>query len=95
MYRPIEVQALPGYRLHLRYENGVEGDVDLSEFAGRGVFALWNDRGAFENVSIGPGGEIRWSDEVDLCPDALYMRVTGTSPEDLFPRLRREGVTPS
>jgi hypothetical protein len=95
MYRPIEVQSLPGYRLHLRYENGIEGDVDLSDFAGRGVFALWNERGAFEKVSIGSGGEIRWSDEVDLCPDALYMKVTGTPPEDLFPRLRQEGVTPS
>ncbi|HVA50509.1 MAG TPA: DUF2442 domain-containing protein [Pirellulales bacterium] len=90
MYRPIEVRPLSGYRLYLRYDNGVEGEVDLSDFAGRGVFAVWNDRAAFEKVSIGPGGEIRWSDKVDLCPDALYMRVTGASPEDLFPQLVQE-----
>lgn len=91
MFRPIEVRPLSGFRLHLRYDNGVEGEVDLSRFAGQGVFSLWNDRGAFEKVSIGSGGEIRWSDEVDLCPDALFMKITGSSPEDVFPQLAPEG----
>ena len=86
MFRPIEVRALSGFRLCLRYDNGVEGEVDLSDLAGRGVFALWDEPGAFECASIGPGGEIRWSDQVDLCPDALYMRMTGALPERVFSR---------
>lgn len=88
IFRPTHVKPLPGYQLHIRYADGVEGDVDLSELAGRGVFSHWDDPGAFERVSIGDSGEIRWSDQVDLCPDALYLEITGKSPEDVFPNLR-------
>jgi hypothetical protein len=84
MFKPVDVKPLAGYKLHLRYADGVEGDVDLSHLVGKGVFALWNDPKAFENVSIGESGEIRWSDKVDLCSDALYMEITGQSPEKVF-----------
>lgn len=91
MLRPTNIKPLPNYRLQIRYADGVTGEVDLSHLVGQGVFALWNDPKAFENVSLGSGGEIRWSDEVDLCPDSLYMEITGKSPEDVFPNLN-EGV---
>jgi hypothetical protein len=36
----VEVKPLEGYRLHLRFEDGVEGDVDLQQFLTfDGVFA--------------------------------------------------------
>jgi len=85
MFKRIEVIPLPGFLLHLRYEDGVEGEVDLSPLCGKGVFSLWDEPGAFDGVSIGHHGAIRWSDEVELCPDALYFELTGTSPEDAFP----------
>lgn len=92
MFKPIEVIPLPGYRLRLRYADGVEGEVDLSRLAGKGVFSVWDDPAVFENVSIGTGGEIRWGDQADLCPDALYMEITGKSPDEVFPNLRRTAV---
>ena len=92
MFKPIDAKARPGYKLYVRYEDGVEGEVDLSHLVGRGVFALWNDPRAFERVSIGPGGEIRWSDEIDLCSDAIYMQITGKSPEEVFPNLAKANV---
>jgi hypothetical protein len=88
----IHAEALPGYRLRLRYVDGVVGDVDLSHLAGKGVFQLWNDPEAFARVSIGTAGEVRWSDEVDLCADALYLEITGKQPEDVFPGLRKVSV---
>lgn len=72
------------YRLWIRFSDGVEGVVDLSGYAGKGVFALWDDYRAFRDVQIGPGGELHWGDEIDMCADALYLRVTGKRPEDLF-----------
>ena len=93
MFKVEDVKALPGYKLHLRYSDGTEGTVDLSYLAGTGVFAMWERPGAFEDVSIGTGGEIRWGDAVDVCPDALYMQLTGKSPEELFPNLKKAGAS--
>jgi hypothetical protein len=89
MFQPVKATPLPSYKLRLRYVDGVEGDVDLSHLVGQGVFSLWNEPGAFERVEIGPHGAIRWSDEVELCPDALYLEITAKSPEEVFPNLRR------
>lgn len=89
MFKPIEIKALPNYKLWVKYSDGVEGEVDLSHLAGKGVFALWNDYTAFEQVYIGSSGEIAWSDEVDICPDSTYMKITGKTPEQLFPNLQK------
>ncbi|MDH4329730.1 MAG: DUF2442 domain-containing protein [Nitrospira sp.] len=88
MRRIIKVKALSGYRLELEFDDGVSGTVDVSEAVGKGVFALWRDPLAFERVRIGSSGELDWDDQVDLCPDALYLKVTGKKPEDMFPSLR-------
>ena len=92
MFKPLEVKALPDYKLWLRYSDGAEGEVDLSDFAGRGVFRLWNDYSAFEGVYIGEQGQIAWSNEIDMCPDALYLRLTGKKPEEVFANLSEMGV---
>ena len=89
MFKATNVTPLPGYRLRIRFADGAEGEVDLSHLAGRGVFAFWNAPGAFETVSIGSSGQIQWSDNVDLCPDALYMEITGKSVEEVFPVLTK------
>ena len=79
------VEVLEGYRLDLTFDDGAKGTVDLSHLVGKGVFALWLDRSAFESVRIGPSGELAWGDEIDLCPDALYLKATGKKVEDVFP----------
>ena len=84
MFEIAEVKVLPGYRLWLRYGDGVEGEVDLSDLAGRGVFAAWSDRSFFESVRIDESGALAWGDSLDLCPDALYLRLTGKSPEEVL-----------
>jgi hypothetical protein len=82
-------EPLSGYKLRLRYADGVAGEVDLSHLVGKGVFRLWSDPEAFRHVSVGSGGEVCWSDDVDLCADALYLEMTGKRPEDVFPTLRK------
>jgi len=88
MIRPVEVRPLPNYRIWLRYADGNEGEVDLSHLAGHGVFAVWHTEGVFAKVRLGPNGEVAWPGDVDLCPDALYLRLTGKKAEDLFPGLQ-------
>ena len=83
MIRPTEVEAMSGYRIWLRYSDGAAGEVDLSHLAGRGVFAAWNEPGYFKKVHITPHRAIAWDDDLELCPDALYMELTGKSFEEL------------
>ena len=90
--KPVAVRVLDGYRLWLRYTDGAEGEVDLSHLAGQGVFKVWQSRETFEAVRIGAGGALEWPGNVDLCPDAVYLRLTGTNPEELFSRLLTTAV---
>ena len=84
------IEAVPqgGYKLFLRFEDGVAGELDLSAFAGRGVFATWRQHGVFERVRVTEAGAVEWPGELDLCPDALYMQLTGRLPDQVFSTLR-------
>ncbi len=92
MHEAVEVKALSDYRIWVRFADGVAGEVDLSHLAGRGVFSLWHDYTAFQGVHVGRSGEIAWNDEVELCPDSLYLTLTGKTPEEVFPSLARAEV---
>ena len=76
--RPTHVETLPGFRVKLRFEDGVEGVVDLSHLAGKGVFAAWLQPGFFERAFISPDCRtLTWPGELDLDPCVLYHQVTG------------------
>ncbi|MCY4379710.1 MAG: DUF2442 domain-containing protein [Candidatus Dadabacteria bacterium] len=79
MIRATEIEPRDGYRIWLSYSDGTAGEINLSHLAGHGVFKAWNDRKCFEMVRITPYGAIAWGDDIELCPDALYMRLTGKS----------------
>jgi hypothetical protein len=83
----IEVKAQTNYRLFVRYDDGACGYVDLSDFVGKGVFAAWATPGIFEQVSLAQAGHPEWPGGLDLCPDFLYMQLTGKRPEQVFPAL--------
>ncbi len=82
MKQPVSVQPRPGYRIWIEFSDGVSGEIDLSDVVGRGVFEAWNAPGYFDRVHIAPHRSIAW-DDVELCPDALYMEITS----DPFTRL--------
>ena len=89
MHRILEIKPLADYRLWLRYDDGTEGAVDLSHLAGRGVFSSWKDPDQFADVSLSESGAPTWGDRADLCPDALYLRLTDRSPTEEYPSLRK------
>ena len=77
LVRPVEVKAREGFRIWLRYSDETAGEVDLSYLAGRGVFQAWDDSLFFHEVCISQEGGIAWGEDIELCPDALYMQLTG------------------
>ncbi|MEX0774233.1 MAG: DUF2442 domain-containing protein [Phycisphaeraceae bacterium] len=87
MIRVTSVQPKSGFRLHVRFSDGVEGDIDLSHLAGRGVFQLWDQPGRFEQVRATDHGSLAWSEDVEICADAVYLELTGKQARDIFPGL--------
>ena len=73
------VEALDGYRLRLRFEDGAEGLVNVKQMIPfEGVFAPLKDENEFRRVRVNPEfGCIEWPCGVDLDPDVLYATVIG------------------
>jgi hypothetical protein len=75
----VEVRVLGGYRVRLRFEDGVQGELDLGKMIRfQGVFAGIADEREFAKVRVDPElGTIVWPNGADLDPDVLYAAVTG------------------
>ena len=78
MRRITEATARSGYRLFIRFEDGANGEVDLSELVGKGIFSSWKDQSVFAKVGIDRvSGTVSWPGGIDLDPDNLYHDITG------------------
>ena len=79
-YRIVAAKALPNYRLWVRFQDGVEGEVDVSGIVGKGVFRRWEDPLEFAQVYVDAElGTVAWPGDLDLAPDALYRDIAGVT----------------
>ena len=85
MIDPIAVEPLDGFRIRLKYADGVSGVVDLSDMAGKGVFERWNEPGYFSRVYVTSHKSIAWDDDLELCADSLYIEITGKTLGEMYP----------
>jgi hypothetical protein len=74
----VSVMPLEGFRLLLRFEDGVEGIVNVAECVQfTGVFAALRNAEEFAAVRLNPElGSICWPSGADLEPDVLYSLIT-------------------
>ena len=75
----VEVRVMEGYQLRLRFEDGVEGTVNVAGLVDfSGVFAPLRAHDYFRQVRVNAElGTICWPNGADLDPDVLYSRVSG------------------
>jgi hypothetical protein len=71
--------------LNLRFEDGLEGEVDVSERIWGPVFERVRTVEGFREAYVNcETGTVAWPGDVDLAPDVLYDRVrTGVWPPGL------------
>lgn len=78
MKKIVEAEPRDDYRLWVRFEDGVEGEVDLSDLVGEGVFEGWEEAAEFRKVSIDEETDtVAWPGDIELCPDSLYDDLVG------------------
>ena len=75
----VEARCLEGYRVFLKFEDGVQGEVDLEPLLSpfHGVFEPLRDRTRFCEMFIDSGGTIAWPNGADIAPETLYALVSG------------------
>ena len=74
----VEAHPLGQHQLYLRFENGVEGEIDIAEMIDfTGVLAPLADPIFFAQFTTDPKtGTVTWPNGADLYPDVLYAAVT-------------------
>ncbi len=78
LYDIIEVKVIKDHILYLRFENGVEGEVDITQIVPfKGVFKKLQDPQYFKTVQLNQElGTIVWDNGADLSPNTLYTAIT-------------------
>ena len=96
MIRIISVIPLPGHRLNVTFNDGVDGIFSVEPERRGGVFLKLLDPVVFNAVAINPDfGCVEWPGGVDLCPETMHQVMSGVEfavePHEV---LREEGGNP-
>lgn len=76
-WRVSHVEALPGFRLRVKFNDGTEGTVEMAEFmnsTGAGVLAVLRDENLFGQAKVILGA-VTWPGNLDLAPDAMHHAI--------------------
>ena len=75
----VAVQPLPAHRLHVRFDDGVEGIVDVAQLVEfKGVFEPLRDHAFFAQARVHPElCTVCWPNDADLDSDVLYAKIAG------------------
>lgn len=76
MVKPIKVTASVKYKIHVVFEDGLTGEADLSDSAGKGVFKYWDVGNNFQNVFVNSQTYgIAWNEELEIDPETVYKQL--------------------
>jgi uncharacterized protein DUF2442 len=76
-WRVAEAEALPGFRLRVRFNDGTAGIVEMAAFLNSdraGVFAALRDETLFLQMRVALGA-VTWPGDLDLAPDAMHRAI--------------------
>lgn len=88
--RVVEVQPLQGYRLWVRFHDGKDGTIDLSNELWGPMFEPLKDPDLFFQASVDPDLEtVIWPNGADLAPEFLYQAAQHDASVDVPQAVRQ------
>lgn len=90
----VEARPVSGYRIHLCFEDGVDGEVDLSDWIRfKGVYEPLKDPARFSEFRVNAElGTICWPNGAELDPDVLYSSLNPATASSLIWTKRTKGL---
>jgi hypothetical protein len=73
-WRVTDVKVIGDYAIHVRFRDGLEGDVRFGRGFFKGVFSHLVDPHRFRDVGV-VGGAVTWPGDLDLAPDAMHAEI--------------------
>ncbi len=74
--RVVEVRYVGAFTVHVRFADGTEGDVDLSEELHGEIFEPLKDPSYFKRFTVNHElHTITWPNGADFAPEFLYRKV--------------------
>jgi len=74
--RVADARYVQDYTIHLRFTDGIEGDVDLREELYGEFFEPLRDPASFQQFSVHPEFHtLIWPNGADIAPEFLYEKV--------------------
>ena len=85
MERIVYLEVRPPTRLFLRFDDGVEGEVDIAGRLWGPMFEPLKDPDYFARVILSDYGAPLWPNGLDLAPDALHDRLRASGADSVQP----------
>ena len=76
MFDIVEARYVSQYTVWLRFEDGTQGEVDLSAELYGPLFEPLKDQAFFSQVRVNPDtGTVEWPNKADFAPEFLYEKA--------------------
>jgi hypothetical protein len=70
------VRYVSGYVLHIIFDDGVEGEIDLHDLVKKGVFQSLQDPALFAGAYL-TDHSLAWSEELEIDIYQIYHQISG------------------
>ena len=77
----VDAKPLENFQLFLKFADGVNGNVDLNDLKGKGVFEYWNEECNFKNFKVVDNALV-WNEMIDMDSNSFYLKIINKTFEE-------------